>query len=318
MSFLSWLGTQTRFGPAARRSKPTGRGKRTNFRPRLEVLEDRCLPSTLTVTTTAEFGNGLGLGLGDAVAAAQSGDTIVFAPSLSGQTIALNQELVVNKSLTIQGLGAQNLTITQYGAASRLFEVDGNGNLTLTGVTLTGGRAEQGDGNPLMPQLTYDGGAILNLGTLTLSNCTVSGNQAEAGVGGSYHDGLGGGIYNAGTLTLSGSTVSDNSATYGGGIYNDSFPAFASAAIGNLTITSSTVTGNTAAADGGGIYNHGVLTSTSSTVTGNSAAQEGGGIYNNVLLTVNYSTVTGNTPDDVYNAGKFQHFHSTIGKVVKG
>jgi predicted outer membrane repeat protein len=291
---------------------PPGPGKRINFRPRLEVLEDRCLPSTLTVTTTAEFGNGIGLGLGDAVAAAQSGDTIVFAPSLSGQTIVLSQELVVNKSLTIQGLGAQNLTISEnngFNGGTRLFEVDGNGNLTLTGVTLTGGSAGQGDYNPQLPQLTYAGGAILNLGTVTLSNCTISGNRAGAGS-------LGGGIYNAGTLTLSGSTVSNNWASDGGGIYND-FLNGISAGIGNLTITNSTVTGNTAAYDGGGIYNNGILTTTSSTVTGNSAAHEGGGIYNTDKLTVNNSTVTGNSPDDVYNAGKFQHNHSTVGKVVK-
>jgi hypothetical protein len=56
--FLSWLRTQTRHAmrKAQRTSKPAGR--RATFRPRLEALEGRDVPSTLTVTNTLDSGTG--------------------------------------------------------------------------------------------------------------------------------------------------------------------------------------------------------------------------------------------------------------------
>jgi hypothetical protein len=57
--------------------------------PRLEALEDRTVPSTLIVINVLDTG-ALGDGsLCGEIAAAQSGDTINFAPSLLGQTITL-------------------------------------------------------------------------------------------------------------------------------------------------------------------------------------------------------------------------------------
>jgi hypothetical protein len=50
------------------------------------VLEDRAVPSTLTVLNNADSGAG---SLRDTLAAAQSGDTIVFDPSLMNETITL-------------------------------------------------------------------------------------------------------------------------------------------------------------------------------------------------------------------------------------
>src|SRR5579872_1695921 len=70
----------------------------------LEALESRDVPSTLTVTSAADSGAGA---LRTEINLAHSGDTIIFAPSLSHQTIALLQgEMRINKNLTIQGLGA--------------------------------------------------------------------------------------------------------------------------------------------------------------------------------------------------------------------
>jgi hypothetical protein len=78
---------------------------RARFRPRLEMLEDRALPSTLTVTNNLDSGPG---SLRAEIAAARKGDTIVFAASLSGQTIALSStELSIPKNLTIQGPGGR-------------------------------------------------------------------------------------------------------------------------------------------------------------------------------------------------------------------
>ena len=45
MSFLTWLSQRRSDDPAARRRTPTSPSKRASFRPRLDALEDRWLPS---------------------------------------------------------------------------------------------------------------------------------------------------------------------------------------------------------------------------------------------------------------------------------
>src|SRR6516162_8242272 len=102
MWFVSLLRSLTPLRSPQGRARQRPRAPR--FRPQFDCLEDRCVPSTLTVTSTADSGPGT---LRADIAAAQPGDTIVFSPSLAGQTITLTSgELVVNKSLTIQGPGA--------------------------------------------------------------------------------------------------------------------------------------------------------------------------------------------------------------------
>src|SRR6516162_4408477 len=109
MAFTNWLcdhlGLSRR--PASRRKSPAARPR---FRPMLEGLEQRWVPSTLTVQNSLNSGAG---SLRAAIADAQSGDTIVFAPSLDGQTIALSKggELLIDKNLTIAGPGAGQLTV---------------------------------------------------------------------------------------------------------------------------------------------------------------------------------------------------------------
>src|SRR5262245_16126875 len=108
MGLTSWL--RNRLGNRAPRAPQRPAAPR--FRPQLECLEDRWLPSTLTVTNNEDSGPG---SLRADIAAAKSGDTIVFDPSLNGQTITLTSgELVINKNLTIQGPGAGLLTISSY------------------------------------------------------------------------------------------------------------------------------------------------------------------------------------------------------------
>ena len=84
--------------------------RRSSFVPRLEVLEDRTVLSTLTVMNNLDSGAG---SLRDAIKNANIGDTIVFAPSLDGQTITLTSgELAISKSLDIAGPGAGSLAIS--------------------------------------------------------------------------------------------------------------------------------------------------------------------------------------------------------------
>ncbi len=262
------------------RSRETGR-KPTTFRPRLEALEARECPSTLTVTNNLDSGAG---SLRAEIGKAHNGDTIVFAPSLSGASIFLTSgELLIQKSLTITGPGAQNLTINGIGQSSRVFEVAAKDSLSLSGLTITGGR-ESGS----------FGAGIYNSGTLTVSACTLSGNVAD--YGGAIEN-----VFGA-TMTVSSCTFSGNSdggsGGEGGAIENR----------GTATVTSSTFTGNSAY-DGGAIYNYftGKITISGSTFSNNSASGVSGGghggvIYNHLgTMTLSGCTLSNNTDFVVFN-----------------
>ena len=156
MFFSSWLRKSS--------TKPrTSRRATSTFRPRVEVLEGRDLPSTLTVTNL--YNNGPG-SLRYEIAVAKSGDTIAFDGKLDGQTITLTLgELVIDKSLTIKGPGAIKLTITSqpynngFGTenGSRIFEVDGAGTtVTIGGLTMTDGGGTR-RGSQGISGLPYDG-----------------------------------------------------------------------------------------------------------------------------------------------------------------
>jgi hypothetical protein len=293
MFFSSWLRKPNVKPRTSRRATST-------FRPRLEILEGREVPSTVTVSSPDM---GAPTGLRAEIAAAANGDTIVFAPSLNGQTIHVDYQLTINKPLTIQGPGAGLLALSGANPADainpRIFQVAAGVNVTLSGLTLeNGGGTANGvpfNNNGYVPQQWDDyGGAILNFGTLTVSGCTVTSNS----VGSHALDRVsyGGAIYNAGTLTVSNSTLSGNVA----GSFSPLPAGFASF--------------------GGGIYNAGTTTLNRSTVT-NNGAQYGGGIYNVGSLAIDYSTVTNNTATidgaDLFNLGTFTKEHSTIGKIAK-
>src|SRR6266545_3714380 len=210
--------------------------------------------TTITVINTNDSGSG---SLRQALSDANNGDTIDFDSSLEGQIITLTSgQLLVNRSVGISGLGADNLTVDG-NANDRVFYINPNNTVTISGLTITNG------------VVVGDGAGIYNdRATLTVTNCTISGNS-------------GGGIFNYGfsgsgtaTLTITNCTVSGNS---GGGI--DNYGSYGAGA--TLTITNSTVSGNSAGY-GGGIRNRGqgddfsggsaTLTVTNSTLSGNSAS----------------------------------------------
>src|SRR6266540_1794731 len=292
--------------------------------------------ATITVINTNDSGPG---SLRQALSDANNGDTINFNSSLNGQRITLTSgQLVVNRNLKIGGLGANNLTVDG-NANDRVFYINFNITVTISGLTITNGHAQLGggiynQGGFKGATLTVsncaisanEGAGIINTaaGTLTVNNSTLSGNGGagivNAGTGGfgatltvnnsTLSGNQSGGIYNTGygtdfnggsaTLTVTNSTLSSNSTFHGGGIYNQGGP-FGGASV---TITNSTVSGNSANA-GGGIYNVGsfdgsaTVTITNSTLSGNSASQ-GGGIYNYGGSIYTTSLMIGDT---ILNAG---------------
>ena len=177
----------------------------------------RARATTITVTNTNDSGPG---SLRQALADAHDGDT-VEATGISGVIRLTTGELLVDKSVTINGPGADLLAVDG-NAASAVFQVMAIGPVTISDLTIRNGQGGFGGG------ILNNGGALL-----TVNNSTVSGNTAP----------FGGGIYNAGGLTIVNSTLSGNTATSeGAGTYNAS----------TLTITNSTFSGNAAAGSGGG------------------------------------------------------------------
>jgi predicted outer membrane repeat protein len=123
--------------------------------------------------------NGAG-SLRAAITSAKSGDTIVFAPSLDGETITLtSDELAIKKNLDIEGPGASLLTISG-NDANRVFDVSQGLTVTIAGLTISHGL---GTGNLQdNSQGGGGGGAILNGGsTVNLANDVFASNQAEHG-----------------------------------------------------------------------------------------------------------------------------------------
>ncbi|HUD84238.1 MAG TPA: hypothetical protein VMQ67_12075, partial [Candidatus Saccharimonadales bacterium] len=103
--------------------------------------------------------------------AVSGGDTIVFAPSLNGQTITLTSgEITVKTNLTILGPGSGLLTVSGNNA-SRVFDFKG-GVSTISGLTIAHGRVAGGNG------ITGDGGGGggggMGAGLLADTSSTVS------------------------------------------------------------------------------------------------------------------------------------------------
>jgi hypothetical protein len=148
-----------------------------------EVLENRRLLSVLDVTSLSDNGSG---SLRAAVAMAQSGDTIQFAPQLANETITLTSgPIAINQSLAILGPAGGQAAIDG-GSSSRVFTITGS-SVTLTGLTVEYGYA------------AGSGGGILDLAqNLTLNNDQFLNNQAignsTSAVGGGALDVVGGDV----------------------------------------------------------------------------------------------------------------------------
>lgn len=279
-----------------------------------ETLEPICLLSSITVTTLAdEVATDGAVSLREAVQAANTDasvdgseagsgtDSIVFATGLTG-TISLQLgQLSIASSMSITGPGMDLLSLDGMGQ-SRVIDIgDGATDVSLSGLTVTGGvtRAE-GLTNSDANYLAESGAGIRfqSSGTLTITGSRISSNQTF----GDYAEG-GGLAASTGIVVLTDSVIEDNSSEWsGGGIQSRN---------GDVALVRSTISGNvvnsqsaTYGGDGGGIsVRRGSLTLTDSVVRNNSAAgtySNGGGIASyRGTVTLLRSTITGNTARSV-------------------
>jgi hypothetical protein len=320
--------------------------RQSAFRPRLAVLEDRCLLSTLTVTSSADDVT-QNHTLRYAVAHAQSGDRIQLTAAIKSPIVLTQGELVLSRDVTIESVPARTPTISGNGI-SRVFEISAGAHVSLTNLNLIGGNGVAA--NP-GGSAGYDGlgGAILNLGALTVDGVEFLNNTASVGGGGIFtfplssttitdsvlsgdKAGFGGGISNAGQLTITGSTLSGNFAlNYNGGgldtignvviahtVFQGNNAAgfgggFANRSPGTVVVSASSFLGNTAGSNGGNgggfDNNSGVVTLSDSLVDGNYSYGYGGGMGNDGTLTVKNSTISNNTA--VGNAGGIFNYFTT-------
>ncbi|MEW6494201.1 MAG: DUF4347 domain-containing protein [Cyanobacteriota bacterium] len=271
--------------------------------------------SNITVDTLVDENDGdLSPGdvsLREAILFSSAGGTIDFDPCLAGGTITLTQgELVINKDLTINGLGADNLTVSGNNA-SRVFNINDGDDSSLIDVVIEG--LTIANGFTISP-----GGGIDNQENLTVINSTIRDNKSSFanvdGRGGGISNGFGSDIAN---LTVINSTISGNRADSAGGIFNDSTLTVINSTIsgnraefgigggiemrsGTLTVSGTTIRDNSAAREGGGINigdSPNTLILSDSTISGNSAGNDGGGIYSigsSNTLEVTNSTISGN------------------------
>jgi hypothetical protein len=257
----SWLARSAR---SASRRRPTLLPGR--WRPRLEGLEDRCLPATVTTLADNVAGS-----LRAAIANTPAGGTVDFQPGLSGTITLTIGNLPINKNLFINGPGAGIIAVSG-GGNFQIFNIASGITVTISQLTITSGSSGNINGVP-----NSLGGAIFNAGTLSLLNSIVSNSIANVTFA---SNGFGGGIYNTGGMTLVNDLIANNTADpgsgsgggFGGGIYSAG-----SFGVGGMTLINCTLTGNTAGLGGGIASDNGPLTLVNSTISGNSAPTGGTG-----------------------------------------
>ena len=199
--------------------------------------------------------------------------------------------LVMKNWVSLVGESAETTILDGEGDASHVIYCDGVSDLTIEGLTITGGNADGrrdedrcgagiyccGNGSPIIQNNTISGNAagreIVGNGAgifCTKSSPTIRNNKVIDNSGeGEFTNG--GGIYcEGGSPTIDSNMIKDNSAYRGGGVFCEG--AF-------VTIVENTISANWALYAGGGIHCEGSpATIVENVITGNSATYAGGGI----------------------------------------
>jgi len=212
--------------------------------------------ATITVNNANDKGAG---SLRDAIAQTKDGDTIAFASSLDNKTIKLTSgQLSVSDSITIDGGGADNLTISG-DDKSRAFFTEYGTDVTLKNFTIADGYNNKKGG----------GLGVSSYSEITIDNVDFKNNVG--GQGGAVHIG-----FNSDATVLN-STFDNND----GSITKNGFSAGAIANDnnGSLTVKNSRFTNNRGQT-GGAIYSQlGPLTVENSVFLDNRSNDNGAGIF---------------------------------------
>ena len=259
----------------------------------LTALTEEVVPEfekSLVVTTlsdVADASDGL-VSLREAIAYAEEGETVTFAPSLSGGTITLGDyALTITKRISVDASAlADGISVSAGGKHRVLMNTAGQlgETVTLTNLTIRDG-------------IAASGGGILNTGYLALVGSTVTDCTASSYGGGIFNTLAGGAsIYTSGYTILTNSavtacsagaggggiwnemgivatqcaTIASNNASYGAGIYNY---------LGSCSADNTLIVSNSATYGGGVCIDQGSFFFSGTTITANSAAY-GGGVYN--------------------------------------
>jgi hypothetical protein len=307
------------------------RYQRASYRPAVEVLERRWVPTTLIPTTFADGGLGSG-SLRDAVlqfnADAGTDDDIIqllagtytLTIRNSGghhETAGLEGDLNLTQTShrwIIQGAGSSGENATVIDASQlqdRVFQIVTPGTqVVFQDLVIQGGLAQDDGANGALAgsNIALGGGLLNNRGDVTLTNVVLQNNLAQGGHAASLGaEGLlarGGGVYSTGgSLDLVDSILANNQAIGGrGGDHNgvlragdggDAVGAGLYATGGSLSITNSMIGSNLATGGRGG---DGSFVTTSGYGNGASGGDgQGGGLYvNGASLTIASSTIASN------------------------
>jgi uncharacterized repeat protein (TIGR01451 family)/CSLREA domain-containing protein len=160
----------------------------------------------------------------------------------AGENSGATGDLDITGDVTITGAGAGVTTVDaggDSGILDRVFDVRLSANATMSGMTITGGRA---------PTSANGGGVNSDSGgTVTLTSLVVSDNHSGAG-------GQGGGVVSngaTGLVVIRDSVVTNNRSSNGGGVSENGGAVGANGTVG-IVIERSSITGNTATDPGGG------------------------------------------------------------------
>ncbi|MFO7613204.1 MAG: T9SS type A sorting domain-containing protein [Bacteroidales bacterium] len=168
-----------------------------------------------------------------------------YCPTTNGEFFPVN---LIDR-IDISGV-ADSLVVLNADSASRVMHLYGNGNNSVSGITITGGFHDSG------------AGILISNSSPSLEFLTISGNVSTGNGGGIS-------VLQAGSNPSINQVIIDsNSAINGGGIYNN----------GNLEMLNSSVINNISSESGGGIYCGDSAFIVNTVITGNEA-EDGAGFY---------------------------------------